>query len=153
MNTQYISDGSVNYGTLLHEIGHAIGLKHPTEVVTDYAAEPNPVVHDQVLSSDDPSLTIMATTEDASTGADSHLQQLDKNAAAFLYGPAGTGGVYTSSASGENSVSSWSWDATTQSLTQTALATNETVRGTSVNDVIHGLSGDRLFVLAGNDTL
>ena len=57
MNSRFQNgDGTVNYGTLLHEIGHAIGLKHPTEVVTDFAAQPNPVVHDQVLSSDDPTL-------------------------------------------------------------------------------------------------
>jgi hypothetical protein len=50
MNFQNIkTDGSVNYGTLLHEIGHAIGLKQPTKVVTDYGAQPTPVVHDQVL--------------------------------------------------------------------------------------------------------
>ena len=153
MNSQFINNGTINYGTLLHEIGHAIGLKHPTEVVTDYAAQPDPVVHDQVLSSDDPDRTIMATVEDTTMGSDSHLQQLDKDAAAFLYGPAGTGGVYTTSVAGANSVSSWTWDAVTQTLTQTALATNETVRGTSVNDVIYGLSGDRLFALSGDDTL
>ena len=95
----------------------------------------------------------MATTEDAATGSDSHLRQLDKNAAAFVYGATGTGGVYTASATGSNSVSSWSWDATTQTLTQTSLAANKTVRGTSVNDVIHGLAGDRLFALDGDDTL
>jgi Ca2+-binding RTX toxin-like protein/glycosyltransferase involved in cell wall biosynthesis len=150
MNSQYLSGGTVNYGTLLHEIGHAIGLKHPTEVVDDTIAG---VDHDQVLSADDPSLTIMATTEDANTGADSHLKQLDMNAAAFIYGPAGTGGVYTSSASGANSVSSWSWDTTTQTLTQTALKTNEEVRGSSVNDIIYGLSGDRLLGLDGNNVL
>src|ERR1700722_9641246 len=153
MNSQFINNGTINYGTLLHEIGHAIGLKHPTEMVTDFAAEPAPVVHDQVLSSDDPDLTIMATSEDSTTGADSHLQQLDKDAAAFLYGSSGTGGVYTTSGSGSNSVSNWSWDTTTQTLTQTALQQDEVVRGTSMNDVINGLAGDRLFALSGNDTL
>ena len=49
MNSQFLSGGMVSYATLLHEIGHAIGLKHPTEVVTDFAAQPDPVVHDQVL--------------------------------------------------------------------------------------------------------
>jgi Ca2+-binding RTX toxin-like protein len=153
MNSQFLTAGSVNYGTLMHEIGHAIGLKHPTEVVTDYAANPV-VVHDQVLSSDDPTRTIMATVGDGTSGANAHLLQLDKDAAADIYGPAGTGGVYTTSASGTNSVSTWSWDATTETLTQTAVTTGETIRGTSVNDVINGSTGDdRLFGLAGNNVL
>jgi len=137
---------------LLHEIGHAIGLKHPTEVVTNFAA--NPVVtHDQVLASDDPALTIMAEVGDP--GVSEHLKTLDQQAAAFLYGPAGTGQVVTASASGSNSaVSSWSWKASTQTLTQAGFAGDDTIRGSSVKDVISGLDGnDRLFGLNGNDTL
>lgn len=149
MNSQFIDGtGSVNYGTLLHEIGHAIGLKHPTEVVIDFAPDPD-VVHDQVLSSDDPTRTIMATV-----GGASSLLQLDKDAAAFIYGPAGTGGVVTASASGANAVSTWSWDGGTATLTQTAATIGATIRGSSVNDVINGSIGDdRLFGLAGDDEL
>src|SRR5580658_5391968 len=33
MNSDYVSNGEVNLGTLLHEIGHAIGMKHPDQVV------------------------------------------------------------------------------------------------------------------------
>ncbi len=149
MNTLYQgADGTVNYGTLLHEIGHAIGLKHPTEVVDDTIGGVN---HDQVLSSDDPNQTIMAQS---GPGADDHLKALDKDAAAYLYGPSGTGGVYTASASGSNSVSNWSWDEATQTLTQTAVAVGETIHGTSVDDIIHGSSGDdSLFGLSGNNQL
>ena len=133
MNSQFASGGSVAYGTLLHEIGHAIGLKHPTEVVTNFAA--NPVVtHDQVLASDDPALTIMAEVGDP--GVSEHLKTLDQQAAAFIYGPAGTGQVVTANASGSNSaVSSWSWKASTQTLTQAGFAGDDTIRGSSVKDV------------------
>jgi Ca2+-binding RTX toxin-like protein len=150
MNDQFLNDGTVAYGTLLHEIGHAIGLKHPDEVVTDYAA--NPVVtHDQTLP-DDPALTIMATVGDDSD-PDPHIKALDKEAAAALYGSSG-GSVVTTSASGSNAVSSWTWNAITQTLTQTATGTSEVIHGTSVDDVIVGSSGDdTLLGLAGDDTI
>jgi Ca2+-binding RTX toxin-like protein len=148
MNTVFETSDTVNYGTLLHEIGHALGLKHPTEVVTNFAASPF-VTHDQVLSSDDATRTIMATV-----GGTDVLKQLDMDAAAFLYGAAGAGGVYTTSASGSNSVSTWSWNAAAQTLTQTGFVGNDTIRGSSVKDVIDGSNGDDwLFGLAGNDTL
>ena len=153
MNSQFVSGGEVNYGTLLHEIGHAIGLKHPTEVVTDFAANPV-VVHDQVLSADDPSLTIMAEVGDTS-GAPDHLRTLDQQAAAFLYGPAGPGEVVTGNASGANAaLSSWSWNSKSQVLTENGFAGDDTMRGSSVSDIVNGLDGDdKLFGLSGNDVL
>ena len=101
-------------------------------MVTDYAA--NPVVtHDQVLSSDDPNLTIMSTVGDTGTG--SHLKTLDKNAAAFIYGPAikGKPDVVTTATSAVYSpvqnpaVASLSWDPTTQTLTHTGRSTDDTI--------------------------
>jgi Ca2+-binding RTX toxin-like protein len=162
MNSQYQNpDGTVAYGTLLHEIGHAIGLKHPTEVVTDYAASPI-VLHNEVLAADDPTLTVMATVGD-SNPTDQHLKTLDQQAAAAIYGAAGTGAVVTGSSSGSNAVSSWTWNAVTQTLTQTAATANDTIRGSSVNNVIYAGSGDDalygmgasdvLYGGAGNDTL
>lgn len=136
MNSDYINNGTVNLGTLLHEIGHAIGMKHPDQVV--YTAEG--VEHNQVLdpSENSADYTIMSETGDAANDANPSLFPLDKLAAADLYGPAGTGGVETTSASGVNSVSNWMWDATTETLTQTAVSANETIHGTSVNDIIYG---------------
>lgn len=148
---------TVSYETLLHEIGHAIGLKHPTEVVFDFAASPF-VTHDQVLASDDPSLTIMATIG----GGTGHLTALDQAAAAHIYGAeiAGKPDVITASAAAtynitqNAAVASWSWNAATETLMQTGRSSNDTIRGISVADVINGGNGDdHLFGLNGNDTL
>lgn len=135
MNANFISNGTVDPGTLLHEIGHAIGLKHPDQVVTTADG----TLHNQILSPTDNTgtLTIMSETADAG-GNTTSLFSLDKSAAAALYGPAGTGGVYTGSATGSNSVSSWSWDATTGTLTQTAVTSSETIHGSSATDIIYG---------------
>jgi Ca2+-binding RTX toxin-like protein len=151
MNSQYAGDGTVNYGTLLHEIGHAIGFKHPTEMVySPFAA------HDQVLSSDDPTRTIMATVGDSSSSSTPHILQLDKDAAAAVYGAAGSGGVHTGSASGTlaGTAIAWAWNAATGVMTETGTGADETITGTSLGDVVTGNGGnDRLFGLNGNDTL
>ena len=133
------SDVPIIYGTLLHEIGHSLGLKHPTEVWTDFAANP-PVVHN-VWSVDDPNLTIMSQLP----GGTGHLTAIDIQAIQSIYGTDAQDGTQ---------VASWSWNATTQTLTQTGYATADAVRGSSVKDVINGMDGDdRLFGLNGNDSL
>lgn len=133
------SDIPVTYGTLLHEVGHALGLKHPTEVWTDYAANP-PVVH-PVWDADDPNLTIMSQLP----SANSHLTAMDRQAIAAIYGTQAQDG---------KQVASWSWDNATQTLTQNGFTTADAIRGSSVKDVIYGNNGDdRLYGLNGNDTL
>jgi hypothetical protein len=127
------------YGTLLHEIGHALGLKHPTEVWTDFASSP-PTVHN-VWTVDDPNLTIMSQL----SGGTGHLTAIDIQAIQSIYGTQAQDGTQ---------VQSWSWNASKQTLTQTGYATDDVIRGSSVIDVISGGNGnDKLFGLNGNDTL
>ncbi len=127
------------YGTVLHEIGHALGLKHPTEAWTQFAANP-PVTH-AVWTTDDPALTIMSQL----SGGTGHLTAIDMQAIQAIYGTQAQDGTQ---------VASWSWNATSQTLTQTGFATNDAIRGSSVIDIINGQNGDdRLYGLNGNDVL
>lgn len=133
------SDQAITSGLLLHEIGHALGLKHPTEAWTQWAANP-PVVHN-VWSADNNALTIMTQIP----GGTQTLTAIDIQAIQAIYGTNAQDGTQ---------VASWSWNAKKQVLTQTGFATDDAIRGSSVNDVIHGMNGnDRLFGLAGADTL
>jgi Ca2+-binding RTX toxin-like protein len=137
MNSDFMNNGTVNLGTLLHEIGHAIGMKHPDQVVSTADG----TEHNQILSpmENSDTLTIMSETGDAADDSNPTLFPLDMLAAANLYGPAGTCSVVTgSTASGSNSVSNWTFDAGTETFTQTAVSANETIHGTSVNDIIKG---------------
>ncbi len=177
MNTQdQNADGTVAYATLLHEIGHAIGLKHPAQTIDDYATG----VFEDNTAPDDPSLTIMSTMSNPNP----HLLALDQQAAAAIYGspgtgtpgtPGGSGEVITSpdggsgaivawswnsntetltptpvsggTVSGSNSVSSWTWDPATQTMTQTATP------GTTP-ELLHGTSvADVITANNGTDSL
>lgn len=133
------ADVPMVYGTLLHEIGHALGLKHPTEPWTDFAADPD-VVH-PVWTVDDPALTIMSQL----SGGTGHLTAIDIQAIQAIYGTSAQDGTQ---------VAAWSWKAAGQILTQTGFATADAIRGSSVVDVINGMDGDdRLYGLNGNDSL
>jgi hypothetical protein len=115
---------------LIHEIGHTLGLKHPHDgaVRLDPALDTGDktVMSYQLPSSDD-------------------LGPFDIAAIQALYGPPSADG---------SQVSSWNWDAATETLTQVGFAENEILVGTNANDVIDTVGGrDAVVTKAGNDVV
>ena len=114
---------------MAHEIGHALGLKHPFDGAV-------------VL---DPSLDNASETVMSYTGYDPDLGPLDREAAAFLYGPGSSDGR-------QDSASSWNPD--TETLTQYGTLGADTMRGVSTRDLMRGGPGDDiLFGEAGDDLI
>ena len=151
MNTA-VEDGSglFAYPTLLHEIGHALGLKHPTEPWTSYVVAHNQwdpgVVYDGNFS-------IMSPGGSGSTLTD--ITSSDIQAIQSLYG---------TSAQQAAQFSSLSWNTATTTLTATLKNGGQSVRGVSASNTITGGTGDdtiyaigqgtnRIFGKAGADTL
>jgi Ca2+-binding RTX toxin-like protein len=135
------SGGLFAYPTLLHEIGHALGLKHPTEAWTDY---PLGVVHNQWDTSStpyDPNFSIMSPGGLGSTLTD--ITSNDIDAIQSIYGTA---------AQQMSQYSSWSWNAATSTFTGTLNAGGQTVRGTSVSNKITGGSGADTIYAIGQGT-
>ncbi|WP_342149945.1 matrixin family metalloprotease [Methylorubrum sp. SB2] len=131
----YLDDQVAGYSlddmthVLIHEIGHALGLKHPFE-------------GDPVLATD---LDNTDHTVMSYTGYGPKLGPFDLDAIRYLYGGADRDG---------KQVASWSWNATTDTLTQTGFATADTIRGVASADVMYGMGGnDILFGGRGNDRL
>lgn len=73
--------GNDGYETLLHEVGHALGLKHPFEGTALL-----PAIQDNTAN------TVMSYTD--SGGPHATFQQMDLAALAFLYGCDGLGGTW-----------------------------------------------------------
>ena len=123
---------------LLHEIGHALGLKHPFHKMDH---------NKQVLSSDLDKVenTVMSYTGGGLDMGSVYLGPLDIQAIQALYGDASQDG---------RQVSKWHWNQSKQILSQTGKSKADTIYGVAVKDVIKGGAGnDRLHGFGGDDTL
>ncbi len=126
--------GQPDYGLLLHEIGHALGLKHPFEMFGSHPETLDPAV-------DTTANTVMSYTGPAPTT----LGPLDLDAAAHIYGGANRDG---------RQVGAWTWDTVAERLTQTGKKAAEVIQGVSVEDSMAGKGGDDVLLgLEGADTL
>lgn len=141
LNTEYKSDfenRSYKIYALLHEIGHALGLKHPFHT--------SPYNRKKLSKADDHTKnTVMSYDNGDSTVYPTKLRPLDKRAIKELYGSSNSDGKH---------LSGWSWNKRSETLTQVGKQGDDKIHGTGVQDVILGLDGnDRLFGFDGNDTL
>jgi hypothetical protein len=132
-----LNPGGYGYQTLLHELGHALGLKHPFLEAGDPAGTP-------VLptSQDNTGNTLMSYTDNG--GPRSTYGQYDVAALNWLYGRDGLGGLGVSSATGGRYFTGTSGD---DALTGTAF--DDTLEGDGGNDFINGGSGVDTVVFRG----
>ncbi|OYY75056.1 MAG: hypothetical protein B7Y43_19165, partial [Sphingomonas sp. 28-62-20] len=119
-----------NAYVLLHEIGHALGLKHPFDGSTTL---------DPAL--DDVTRTVLSYTFRGGPG--DRLGSLDIAAIQYLYG--------TNSNDGSQ-VASWNWNTAIETLTQNGGAADDVIAGVASRDVIFGGAGnDKIDSGSGGD--
>ena len=129
-NWRHVTDnlalGTQGYETLLHELGHAIGLKHPfAESAGDIAL---PAHEDNTAN------TIMSYT--SAGGWYSAFQPYDIAALNWLYGGDGLRGALGMNGSGARYLTG-----TAKSETLTGTGFNDIFQGNGGNDMIHGGEG------------
>lgn len=127
----FIDIGEATFDTLVHEVGHALGLKHPFE---------EGIVLDPTL--DDLAHTVM--TYNPVGGPATGLGTLDVLAVQQLYGGAAADGTQAAS---------WSWDAARLVLSQTGAAGADFLAGVAVADRISAGAGDDYVMARGGADL
>jgi hypothetical protein len=127
-----LTPGGYGYETLLHELGHALGLKHPFDDSIHLPA-----------SQDNTDNTLMSYT--SAGGPHATYSQYDVAALKWLYGMDGLGGAL-----GINSTTGGRYiTGTSGADTLTGTAANDTLEGDGGNDMIDGGSGTDTAVFNG----
>jgi len=121
------TQNDTNAYILLHELAHALGLKHGYEGATTFAPEVDNATY-SVLSSQ------------LARGFTGNLGTFDVQAIQYLYGTADRDGTQ---------VVSWNWNPETYVLTQVGSDADDQISGLATGDVIRGAGGND--VLAGRD--
>lgn len=142
-NTQFgvqnanLAPGGTGYETLLHEIGHMLGLKHPFET-SNQNAQTLPI------SEDNSGFTLMSYRDVG--GPYSTFSPYDVAALNWLYGGDGLGGALgVGSLTGARYITG---SAGVDSLIGTAF--NDTLRGNAGDDAIDGGDGDDTAIFSGS---
>ncbi|WP_299567074.1 matrixin family metalloprotease [uncultured Sulfitobacter sp.] len=125
-NASTITPGVRGYSILLHEVGHALGLRHPFE------GEP-------VISSDRDNGTFTVMSYDRSRGT-TQLGTLDREAMALLYGAP------------ERSLDA-AWDGASATMRITGTGGSDTVLGSHLDDVLTGGAGDDILSADAGDNI
>lgn len=125
------SPGNYGYETLLHELGHALGLKHPFEDTTRL-----PTAEDNTSNS------VMSYTD--SGGPYSTFSPYDVAALMWIYGGDGLGGAYGVSTDGKYLVGTGAGNQLSGGNG------NDQLQGLAGNDSINGGAGDDIAVYSGN---
>jgi serralysin len=132
--------GTGGYQTLLHEMGHALGLKHPFYEKTD-SNEPQIVLP---AAEDNTSNTLMSYTQRGAP--QSTFSPYDIAALNWLYGRDGLGGALgIGSTSGARYITG-----SNKNDTLTGTQFNDTFQGNGGNDMINGGEGTDTVIFGGN---